>query len=114
MGNERFEISIDHEMLKNAKMAMNASLKAAIKKAISTGSNEGSASLKISFEIFSETDGATGEITRRPTIKFRAGYSVPMKEGIDGTIAEGSTLLPIENGYMLINDQISMNELLEG
>lgn len=113
MNSKRFEISIDHEMLKNAKTALDTCLRAAVMKAISTGSDEGSASLKISFEIFSTLDDASGEFKRRPIIKFRAGYSVPMKEGVDGTIAEGSTLLQGANGYMLINDQVSMDELLE-
>ena len=48
-----------------------------------------------------------------PEIKFKAGYSVPMKDGIDGTIIEKSRIMQGNDGQlMLVNDQVSMDELL--
>ena len=46
-------------------------------------------------------------------LKYKAGYSVPMKESMDATIAESSRLVhDDEIGYMLVNGQVSMDELL--
>ena len=113
MKKERFEISIDHAMMIGAKAAFDTCLRAAITKAISTGSDEGSATLRISFEIFSSLDTETGEWKRTPVLKYKAGYSVPMKESMDATIAESSRLVhDDEIGYMLVNGQVSMDELL--
>ena len=109
---QQFEISIDHEMMIGAKAALDTCLRAAISKAISTGSDEGSATLKISFEIFSALDQETGEYRRTPVLKYKAGYSVPMKESMDATIAESSRIVPNDEGYLLVNGQVSMDELL--
>ena len=107
------ELSIDNPMLKMAKDGFNACLKAMVVKAISTGSMEGTASLKISFEIMDVIEDKTGEVGKRPEIKFKAGYSVPIKNGCDGTIHEESRIIPNpEGGYNLISGQISMDELL--
>lgn len=114
MSKERFEIGIDHGMMIGAKEAFDTCLRAAVTKAISTGSNEGSATLKISFEIVTAMDQDTGEVKRLPVFKYKAGYSVPMKESVDATIAESSRLIQRgENEYMLINGQVSMDELME-
>ena len=114
MSKERFEIGIDHGMMIVAKEAFDHCLRAAVTKAISTGSNEGSATLKISFEIVTTMDQDTGEVRRLPVFKYKAGYSVPMKENVDATIAESSRLIQRgENEYMLINGQVSMDELME-
>ena len=114
MSKERFEIGIDHGMMIGAKAAFDTCLRAAVIKAISTGSNEGSATLKISFEIVTTMDQDTGEVKRLPVFKYKAGYSVPMKESVDATIAESSRLIQRgENEYMLINGQVSMDELME-
>ena len=110
---KQFELRIDHPMLIGAKAAFDTCLQAAIDKAISTGSDEGSATLKISFEIFSTTDMETGEFKRSPILKYKAGYSVPMKESLEATIAEKSRLVETDgNGFLLINGQISMDELM--
>lgn len=110
----QFDLSIDHAMLKAPKLAFDECLKRAIAKAISTGSYEGSASLKISFEIFQVTDSATGEMMQKPILKYKAGYTVPQKEGIDGTIAEESRLELAGDEWKLINSQILIDELMEG
>ena len=112
MKKQQFDISIDHPMMGGAKAAFDTCLKRAITKAISTGSNEGSATLKISFEIFDAVDQISGEMKTTPVFKFKTGFSVPIKESIDATIAESSVLVPGSNGYMLVNGQISMDELI--
>ena len=109
---QQFEISIDHAMMIGAKAAFDTCLRAAVAKAIGTGSDEGSATLKISFEIFSALDQETGEYRRTPVLKYKAGYSVPMKESMDATIAESSRIVPGGDGYLLVNGQVSMDELL--
>ena len=109
---QQFEISIDHAMMIGAKAAFDTCLRAAVAKAIGTGSDEGSATLKISFEIFSALDPETGEYRRTPVLKYKAGYSVPMKESMDATIAEKSRIVPGGDGYLLVNGQVSMDELL--
>ncbi len=112
---ERFELSIDHPMLKTAKEGFNACMKAMVAKAISTGSMEGTASLKISFEILEAVDSDTGEAQKMPEIKFKAGYAVPIKNGCEGKITEESRILPgREGGYLLVNGQIRMDEIMEG
>ena len=115
MKKRQFEISIDHAMMIGAKAAFDTCLRAAIAKAISTGSDEGSATLKVSFEIFSAMDSETGEYRRTPELKYKAGYTVPMKESMDATIVESSRLMPSdESGWLLVNGQVSMDELLGG
>ena len=113
MKKQQFEISIDHEMLKGAKQSFDTCLRMAVKRAIGTGSYEGSATVKIHFEILKCIDRDTGEEFMTPEIKFKAGYSVPMKDGIDGTIIEKSRIMQGNDGQlMLVNDQVSMDELL--
>ena len=111
---KKFELSIDHAMLIGAKAAFDTCLRAAVAKAIGTGSDEGNATLKISFEIVTAMDKETGELKRMPVMKYKASYSVPMKESLDAVIAESSRLIPDDEiGYMLVNGQISMDELLK-
>lgn len=105
MKKQQFDISIDHELLKGAKAAFDTCMKAAIRKAISTGSNEGSATLRISFDIYDAADQDTGMIYKTPQIAYKAGYSVPMKESMDAKI--------IENSRLVVNGQISMDEIME-
>ena len=110
---QQFEISIDHAMMIGAKAAFDTCLRAAVAKAIGTGSDEGSATLKISFEVLTAMDSETGEIRRMPVFKYKAGYSVPMKDSMDATIAESSRLIPDDDvGFILVNGQVSMDELL--
>ena len=111
---KQFEFSIDHAMMIGAKAAFDTCLRAAVNKAIATGSDNGSATLKISFEIFSCVDQEPGEIRRTPVLKYKAGYTVPMKESMDATIVEKSRLMPGEDGWQLVNEQISMSELVDG
>ena len=113
MKKQQFEISIDHAMMIGAKAAFDTCLRAAVAKAISTGSDEGSATLRISFDILTAVDQETGELKRMPVFKYKAGYSVPMKESMDATIAESSRLLESRDGWKLVNGQISMDELME-
>ena len=111
---KQFEIGIDHELFRGAKAAFNTCMRAAIAKAISTGSYEGSATLKINFEIYKTLNQDTGEYEERPEMKYKAGYSVPMKESAEATIVEKSQLHRTEEGYALITGQISMDEIMEG
>lgn len=113
MKKQQFEISIDHAMMIGAKSAFDTCLRAAVAKAIGTGSDEGSATLKISFEVLTAVDSETGELRRMPVFKYKAGYTVPMKESMDATIGESSRLVHSDDiGWMLVNGQVSMDELL--
>ena len=109
---KQFEIGIDHELFRGAKAAFNTCMRAAVAKAIATGSYEGSATLKINFEIYKTLNQDTGEFEERPEMKYKAGYSVPMKESVETTINEKSQLHRTEEGYALITGQICMDELL--
>ena len=111
---KQFEIGMDHPAMAGAKAGMGACLKAAIKKAIETGSNEGSATLKVNFEIFKTTDKDTGEIKTTPIIKCKFGYSVPMKQNGELTLTESCRIIQNKDGeFMLVQEQIGMDELLE-
>lgn len=114
MSKKPFEISIDHAMMARAKASFDSCLRIAVTRAIRTGSNEGSAALKISFEIMTEPDQNTGEIRRIPEFKYRAGYSVPIKESIDAKIEEDSRLMDSADGWKLVTGQISIDEMMEG
>ena len=57
---KQFEIGIDHPVLTGAKANFDTCLRAAFTRAIATGSDEGSATLKISFEILTSMDKDTG------------------------------------------------------
>lgn len=113
MKRDRFDISIDHVMMKGAKDAFDTCLRAAVTKAIGTGSDEGSATLKISFEIMTAMNQESGELQRMPLFKYKAGFNVPMKESVDATIAENSKLMESAEGWKLINGQVTMDELME-
>lgn len=109
---KQFDISIDHAMMIGAKAAFDTYLRHAVAKAIGTGSDEGSATLRISFEVVTSVDEETGEMKRLPIFKYKAGYSVPMKESTDATIAMSSRLMESRDGWKLVNGQISMAELM--
>lgn len=112
---KRFELTIDHPMLKGAKASFDTCLKLAMARAIGTGSMEGSATVKVSFEIGHALDQKTGETMMVPTLKYKAGYSVPMKESFDNEICESSQLIRgPEDEILLVNDQVCMEELLKG
>ncbi len=112
MNQERFELSIDHPMLEGAKAGFNACLQAMVARAVGTGSNEGTATLKMAFEIQTADDGEGGTY-QQPIIKFKAGYSVPMKDGCEGTLIEKSMLRRSPGGrWLVVNNQITMDEIL--
>ena len=112
MKKQQFEISIDHAMMIGAKAAFDTCLRQAVARAIGTGSDEGSATLRISFEIVTAIDDETAEVKRLPIFKYKAGYSVPMKDSMEATIAESSRLQESKDGWKLVNGQVSMDELL--
>ena len=95
---QQFEISIDHTMMKGAKQAFDKCLQIAVTRAIATGSDEGSANLRISFEVLTSLDEKNGDLKRMPLFKYKAGYSVPMKESMDATIDESSRLESTKDG----------------
>ena len=111
---QRIDLGLDNPILLAAKQAMNSCMKLAVQRALSTGSMEGSASLKISFELEEAIDKDTGETYISPKIDYKSSYSVPLKDSIDGTVIDICRILPGNDGkYLLINNQISMDELLE-
>ena len=111
---KQFDLSIDHKMLEGAKGAFDTCMKIAVAKAIATGSNEGSATLRVHFDIHQGMDSETGETFMLPEIKYKAGFSVPMKDAIDGKIIEASRLIRKKDGsFSLVNEQISMDELMD-
>lgn len=111
---KQFAIGIDHPVLTGAKANFDTCLRAAFTRAIATGSDEGSATLKISFEILTSMDKDTGEMRRIPVMKHKATYSVPMKESLEATVAEDSRLIQEDDGgYIIVNGQVSMEELLK-
>ena len=111
---KQFELCIDHPMLAMAKTAMNECMKQMVNRAVATGSMEGKASLTIAMEIVDVEDRDSGEIRREPMIKFKASFAVPLKESIDGKIVEHSSLRrDPEGGWLMINSQIRMDELME-
>ena len=101
---EPFELSIDNPILMGAKASLDTCLRAMVTKAISTGSMEGKASLTISMEI---EDG--------PVIKFKAGWSVPIKESEEGKLPQGNQLVRNPDGdWCLISNQVTMEEVMGG
>jgi len=114
MKRKQFDISIDHAMLIGAKAGFDTCLRRAIAKAIGTGSDEGSATLKISFEIYTGVDKDSGELRRVPIFKWKAAFSVPMKESLDATVEESCRLIDGGDEWQLVNGQVSMDELMDG
>lgn len=111
----KFAMSIDHPMLQQAKAGFNACMKAMVDRAISTGSMEGTVTLKIRFDITEEADRETGEFEKRPEIQYKAQFAVPIKEGCEAKIVEKSRLEPNPSGgWLMINDQITIDELMKG
>lgn len=113
---KKFELSIDHPVLKHAKIGFDACVKHAVAKAISTKSMEGTVSLKISFEIEETINNETGELQKIPKIKFKSQYSVPIKEGAEGTVTDKCSIMADQaNGqWMLVSNQVCIDELLDG
>ena len=112
MSGKRFDIGIDHPMISEAKAALDQCMQLAVARAIETGSNEGSAALRISFTITTVMDEDSGELQRLPEWKYKAGFNVPMKESVEATIRESSKLVERGGSWKLMNGQIHMDELL--
>ena len=115
--NERFELRMDHPSLVGAKIAMDSCLKAMVEKAVQTRSMEGTATLKISMEILDVMNEKTKEWEKKPIIKFRVGWSVPIKNSAEGKLmeaSEGQLVRNPEGNWCLINNQVSMDELIGG
>ena len=109
----RYDLNINHALLALAKRAFNDCLKQSVDKAIRTGSYEGSASLKVSFEIEEVMNIETKAIEKVPKIKYKASYSVPMKESFEGKVNDRAVIEMDEGfGWIMINGQISMDELI--
>lgn len=112
---EPFELSIDNPVLMGAKASLDTCLKAMVRRAISTGSMEGSATLKISMEIEETLIEETGEMVKQPVIKFRAGWSVPIKESEEGKLPAGNHLVRNPEGdWCLVSNQMRIEELMGG
>ena len=112
---EPFELSIDNPVLMSAKASLDTCLRAMVSKAVSTGSMEGKASLTISMEIEDGVIEETGEVVRQPVIKFKAGWSVPIKENEEGKLPAGNQLVRNPDGeWCLISNKVSMEELMGG
>lgn len=110
-------LTIDHPALVQAKAGFNALLQHTINKAITTGSMEGTVTLKLKFEITEEKDQGTGEIKKVPKIGFKSTATVPLKHECEGTVTEPCTIMvdPRSEGrYLLMDNQITIDELLEG
>ena len=111
---KKFAMSIDHPSLAGAKHGFDECLKRGVHRAISTGSNEGTVTLTVRFEIVETLNEKTGEMFKVPIMKFKAGYSVPMKEGCDGTVTDLCRIIEGPgNEYLLVNNQVSMDEILQ-
>ncbi len=115
--NERFELRMDHPSLVGAKVAMDNCLKAMVSKAVETRSMEGTATLKISMEILNVLNEETKEWEKKPSIKFKVGWSVPIKNSAEGKLMDigGGRLVRNPDGeWCLVNNQISMDEVIGG
>ena len=114
---EPFELRMDHPSLIGAKMAMDTCLKTMVDKAVETRSMEGTATLKISMEILEVQNDKTGEWEKKPVIKFKVGWSVPIKSSAEGKlmdVSEGQLVKSPKGNWCLINNQICMDEMIGG
>ena len=109
----RVDLSIENPVLNGARMGMDTCLKMAVARAISTGSMKGSATLKVTFELEDVIDKDTGETYISPKIGYKNSYSVPKKDSVEGTVIELCRIVPKDGKYLLVNNQISMDELME-
>ena len=113
---KRFDLSIDNPALSVAKSAFDSCIRRAVRKAIETDSMEGSATLKISFQLTDAVDQETGETFFAPVIEYKSGYSVPIKDSIDGIIVHKCRMYKdedMEGFFNLVSDQVTMEEAME-
>ena len=115
--NKRFELSMDHPSLVGAKIALDKCLMAMVNKAVETRSMEGTATLKINMEILDVLNDETKEWEKKPSIKFKVGWSVPIKANAEGKlmdICDGQLVRNPDGNWCLINNQVSIDELMGG
>ena len=115
--NKRFELSMDHPSLVGAKIALDKCLMAMVNKAVETRSMEGTATLKINMEILDVLNDETNEWEKKPSIKFKVGWSVPIKANAEGKlmdICDGQLVRNPDGKWCLINNQVSIDELIGG
>lgn len=106
-------LTIDNPSMSPAKLALNYQLQEMVNRAVRTGSMEGTVTLKISMEIEEDQDKETGEIIKKPKIKYKATSSVPVKSDLDGKMMGNYRMARDEDGaWLLADNQISMEELL--
>ena len=107
-------LRIDNPVLACAKASLDFCLQEMMKKAVKTGSMEGTVTLKISVELEERTDSGTGEIFLKPEIKYKATSSVPMKSDLDGKVMGLQKMRRnIDGDWLLVDNQVSMDELME-
>lgn len=113
VGNNKNLLTIDNPSMVPAKMALNFQLQEMVNKAVSTGSMEGTVTLKISMDIGEDIDKETGVIVKKPKIKYKATSSVPMKSDLDGKMMGNYSMArDVDGNWMLADNQISMDELM--
>ena len=110
---KRIDLGLDNPVMTAAKQAMNSIMKLAVARAISTGSMEGTATLNIRFELEEDFDKKTGESFIRPKIEYKSRYAVPLKDSIDGKIMDPCRIIQTGEGFCMISNQISMDEIMQ-
>lgn len=107
-------LRIDNPVLACAKASLDFCLQEMMKKAVKTGSMEGTVTLKIAVELEEWKDQDTGEIFLKPEIKYKATSSVPMKSDLDGKVMGLKRMQRnIDGDWLLVDNQVSMDELME-
>ena len=69
------------------------------------------------MEIIEVQNNETKEWEKKPTIKFKVGWSVPIKSSAEGKLmdlSEGQLVKNPNGDWCLINNQISMDEMIGG
>ena len=110
---KRIDLGLDNPVMTAPKQAMNAIMKMAVAKAISTGSMEGTATLTVRFELEEDYDKQTGERFMRPKIDYKSRYAVPLKDTIDGKIMDPCRIIENGEGFCMISNQVSMDDVME-
>lgn len=110
---KRIDLGLDNPVMTAAKQAMTAIMKLAVARAIGTGSMEGTATLTVRFELEDAIDQKTGETFIIPKIDYKSRYAVPLKDSIDGKIMNPCRIIQTGEGFCMISNQISMDEIME-
>lgn len=107
-------LSIEGELFEDLRRQINLALESCLAKMRETGMSEGYVSVKIPIEILG-SEYAVGADRRMDTLKIegKVGMTVPMKyEGKINT-KTGLKCVSSDEGYMIAENQISMDEILE-